>query len=117
MFSKNTPAYGLVHRVQKHGLFVQNDVRIVGNAARDGKDVLKQREPAVVAAYPKNIVFDIFYLQYMTYPSSVSFASIIPDLFQKETKEWLNARSPRGAEGSAPPGPYSGKSKYALALL
>ena len=104
---KEHAAYGLVHRVQKHGLFVQNDVRIVGNAARDGKDVLKQREPAVVAAYPKNIVFDIFYAIH-----DIPLLGLI--------RLYYTRSFPKRNEGMvkcAPPGPYSGKWKYALALL
>ena len=40
-------AHGLVNRVQKNGLLVNEDVRIVGGATRDGHHILKKGQSSV----------------------------------------------------------------------
>ena len=51
--------HGVVHRVQQHGLFVQQHVGVVGDAARNGIHVLEQRQSAVVRADPVQIFGDL----------------------------------------------------------
>ena len=50
---------GGVHGVEQRGLFIQQQVGVVGNAARDGEHVLEQGEPAVVCADPEQVVLQL----------------------------------------------------------
>ena len=49
---------GVVDRVEQDGLLVEQDVGVVAHAAGDGVDALKQSQPPVRRADPKQIVID-----------------------------------------------------------
>ena len=50
---------GVIDGVEQDGLLVQHDVRVVGNAAGNGVDALKQRQTAVRRADPEQIVCNL----------------------------------------------------------
>ena len=50
-----------VDRVKQHGLLIQQQIRVVGHAARDGMDIFKQSKTMVVCADPIKIVRYIAY--------------------------------------------------------
>ena len=52
------PRDRVVDRVEQDGLLVKQDVGIVAHAAGDGVDALKQCQPPVRRADPKQIVID-----------------------------------------------------------
>ena len=56
--------------VEQHGLLVQHQIGIVGNAVRDGVDVLKQRQATVAAAHPVHILCDLLYAMHDIAPPS-----------------------------------------------
>ena len=56
---KEPIAYGVVHRVEKHRLFVAHKVRVIGHAARHGVHAFKKGKPSVVRADPENIVCNL----------------------------------------------------------
>ena len=49
---------GGVHGVHYRRLFIQNDIGIIGNPIRNGEQVFKQGQPAVVSAHPNDIFCD-----------------------------------------------------------
>ena len=55
---KEHAADALIHRIKQHGFFIEHQVSIIAYAPRDGEDVLKQREPAVIPADPEKILAD-----------------------------------------------------------
>ena len=57
-----------VHRVKQHGLLVQHQIGVVGDAARNGVDVLKQRQAAVTAAHPIHILCNLLYAMHVVVP-------------------------------------------------
>ena len=58
VFKKDLADRG-VDRVKQDGFFVQQQIGIVGNAVRNGIDALKQRQTAVVAADPEQVVLNL----------------------------------------------------------
>ena len=49
-------ADGLIDRIEQNGLFVHDQVRVVGNALRNRIHAFKHGEPPVVAAYPGDVL-------------------------------------------------------------
>ena len=58
IFEENA-VHSLIHGIHQRGLFIQNHIGIIGNAAGDGEHVFKQRQATVVAAYPDDIFVDL----------------------------------------------------------
>ena len=54
-------ADALVNGIKQHGLLVQHQIGVVGNAVRKGIDVLKQRQSPVAAAHPIHVLGDTLY--------------------------------------------------------
>ena len=52
---KKQAAYRLVHGVEKRGLFIAQQIGVIGNARRDGIYALKHGEPPVIGADPDKI--------------------------------------------------------------
>ena len=47
---------GLVHRVEEHGLLVEQEIGVIGNAVGHAVDALKEGETPVVRADPDQVV-------------------------------------------------------------
>jgi hypothetical protein len=57
---KEGAGHGLVHGVEKNGLFVQQQIGVVGYAVGHAVDALKAGKTPVVGADPEKVVKDLF---------------------------------------------------------
>ena len=57
-----------IHRVQQHGLFIQQQIRVVRNTARDRVNIFKQRKSPVASANPDHIRRNLLYTIHVIRP-------------------------------------------------